>query len=139
MAEPYDRKAQLVAELEQSRQKMVRDFGQLRGDLNVSAHLRAAFFRQKAVWITGAVLGGWLLTKLPGRKRKATAAVAAPAAGKESRGMLWAILGVVATLLKPAVTSFITDRLTEYLAKRQDAAFPREPSRPVRNASGGWR
>jgi len=122
MVEPYDRKAQLVAELEQSRQRMGREFQQIRGGLNVTSHLRTAFFRQKTVWITGALLGGWLLTRLPARKKKAAPVKIVEA--RESRSAVWAILGLLATLLKPAVTSILSEKLAEYLARRQSVSPP---------------
>mgnify|MGYP006976762806 CR=1 FL=1 len=137
MAEPYDRKAQLVAELEQSRRKMGREFQEIRGGLNVGSRLRAAFFRQKAVWVTGALLGGWLLTRLPVRRKKASTTVKVVEA-KEGKSMVWAILGLLVTLLKPAVTSILSDKLAEYVARRQAAPSP-ERSSPRGDASTTWR
>lgn len=126
MAQQHDRKAELIADLERSRIGMGRNFRGMRGNLNVTSHLRAAFFRQKAVWITGALLGGWLLTRIPARRKQVSlsthpvAAVAKPE--KESKGFLWAALGLAATLLRPAITSFATQKLAEFVARRDSTA-----------------
>jgi len=128
-----DRKSQLIAELERSRSDLARDLRGVRHGLDVGAHLRHAFVRQKAAWLGGAALTGWLLSRLPSR-RKAVPRGDKPLAGmpkpkqSERGGLLLAALGVAGTILKPAITALATRKIKEFAASRDGRGYFRQPA-----------
>lgn len=134
MAEHSARKAQLIAELEEARAGIARSARGLKGSMNVGTHLKQAVSRQKTLWIGGALISGWLLTKLPGRKKKeAPKFIYAKAKEPDSKGFLLAALGLAGTLLRPVITSFVTQKLADLAERHQAESYP-EP-RPRANSS----
>jgi len=112
------RKAQLIAELDQARSGLAENARGLKGSMNVGSHLRHAIVRQKTLWIGGAVISGWLLTKLPGlRKAPAPKYVYSKAREPDRKGFLLAALGLAGTVLRPALTRFATQKLSEMMDK----------------------
>ncbi len=126
---PHDRKSQLIAELERSRSEIGLSVRSLRRDLDVGAHLREAFVKRKAVWLSGAAITGWLISRIPPRKVKL-----APPSPEEKRGATtWkdiqrgfflAVLSFLGTLVRPALTAFASHKLTEYVTRNGHAAAP---------------
>ena len=122
-----DRKSQLIAELERSRAELARSGRGVRRDLDVGAHLKHSILRQKTAWLTGAAVTGWALARLPGifRKKKARQESEAPAARqirqkeKERGGLLLAALSLAGTLLKPAITAFVSRKIADLASKNQ--------------------
>jgi hypothetical protein len=114
------RKAQLIAQLSKERSELAHAVKSLRQDLDVSSHLKHSFFQQKAFWLAGAGITGWVLSRLPSRKKPATEMVNGTISrGKEGSRGAWVIslLGMLLPLIKPAVTAFLTQKLTEFNAK----------------------
>lgn len=124
MAQSYDdlsrneRKAALIAELSAARAQIAGSFH------DTQAHLETAraVASRKALWVGGAMAGGWLLAKLTGRKsrgkaRKGKAAAVEPVGQVERTGWALALLGALGTMLRPAITSYITHRLSDYLTR----------------------
>lgn len=128
MAESYDdlsrseRKAALIAELSQARAQIAGSFRDTQDDLETAR----AVVSRKALWMGGAVAGGWLLAKLTGRKsrgnksRKGKIAIQ-PARQVERTGWALALLGAIGTMMRPAITSYLTHRLNDYLARTNDS------------------
>ena len=113
-----DRKAQLVQELELSRAGLAVSLGGVRQDLNLSAHLKKAIARRKFAWLAGAVVGGLILTRFIFRKKKPVHGEAEARIGQlnqSGRAGAWlSVLGLMVSLLKPAVTNFLSQRLADY-------------------------
>lgn len=115
-----NRKAQLIAELEQARVGLGLNARSLRGDLDVGTHLKQAFLQRKGLWIGGAAITGWLLTKLPSRKKqKPPKYIYAKNKEAERSGLILTAMGLAGTLLRPIITSYATQKITE-LASRKD-------------------
>ncbi len=114
-----DRKSQLIAELERSRSEWARSIRGVRHDLDVGAHLKHAFVRQKTAWLTGAAITGWVLAKLPSRKKtpKAASARASKLKDKERGGLLLTVLSLAVTLLRPAATAFASRKIAEFASR----------------------
>ena len=121
-------KALLIAQLEQARDQMSRSAGHLRQDLDVPNHVRSAFQNHKSVWIGGAALLGWVLSKFPGRSKPV-----APAAqrhngthqleGHQARrfaisGVLLALLRMGFNALKPTLTAVASRKLKDLAVQR---------------------
>lgn len=70
MAEPSERKAELIAALAGSRVAFGQNLRAVRHDLDVPSHLKHGFHRHKTLFLTGAAGVGWVLARLPfGRKK----------------------------------------------------------------------
>lgn len=131
MAEQSARKAQLIAELEQARAGLAENARGLKGSMNVGSHIKHAIVQQKALWLGGAVISGWLLTKLPGRKKqKAPKYIYAKAKEPDRKSFLMAALGLAATVARPALTRFATRKLTDLMEKSRGEPYSAPPPRP---------
>ncbi len=121
-----NRKAELMAELHRSREALSESLVGLRGDLDVGRHLRQSFTRSRTGWLTGAAVTGMVLSALPflkKKKKKEPRLMSLPFFNRRrpdpveesaKGGLLLAILGIVASLLKPVLTTFVTRKLTAY-------------------------
>lgn len=120
------RKAALKRQIEEARRGISRSVDGLRHDLDVKAHLKESVVEKKGLWLGGAALVGWLLAGWPRRRRKALPPPAPashrdedarrepPVAVQMQRGgLLMAVLGLVGSILRPALTRFVTRKLTE--------------------------
>ncbi len=64
-----ERKAELIAALQRSRTAFTHNFHAFRRDVDVPAHLTKSFRRHKTLFLTGAAGVGWILARLPARKK----------------------------------------------------------------------
>jgi hypothetical protein len=102
-------------EIEESRERLARAVRDTRYQLDVPRRIRRSFQERPAVWVVGAVVVGAVVMMLP---RGKTVYVAG--AGKNGKvksklletGFLLGAARIAATLLKPAVISFIRSRLS---------------------------
>jgi len=121
-----DRKAELISELAWSRAELARNLHDARNDLDLVAHLKHSVVQRKTAWITGAAVAGWILSRLPGRKKKQPAPkalhVESSRRNAERTGILLAILGALFNLFRPLLTALATRKINEMAAR-----------------SGGWR
>jgi hypothetical protein len=140
MAEPSieDRKFALSVELERSRAQLAREMRGVRSGLDVSKHVKQAVLRQKTLWFAGAAIAGWLVTRLPGRGKKEKAepqpqpllSRLMPQPKQSARGgWALALLGLLGTLLKPALTSFLSQKVAELTTRDQQTEPPRRHAR----------
>ena len=117
MASQIDRKAQLQAEIERARGEVAKELRGLRGDLNVQSRVRDAFIHHKAVWMTGAAVTGWLLSRLPTRKKKVY--LDGHNGGHQLRaGLLASLVKLGTSMIKPAVTAYATRKISDYVSRR---------------------
>ena len=123
-----DDKAELIAQLDQARAQLARSVDGLRRDADLGTHLKQSFTSHRAAWIGSAGVAGWLLSRLPARKKKIyiqkdgkeTAAAAEKAAGEiAGAGVAIAILKTLFTLFRPAITSYASKKIAE-LAKKNN-------------------
>jgi hypothetical protein len=70
MAEPVEDKDFLAERLEEDRQKMAVQVSELKEDYNVPHRLRASVQKYPWPWVMGAVLTGFLLSRLPARRKE---------------------------------------------------------------------
>jgi hypothetical protein len=126
MAEPVTDKDFLAERLEEDRQKMAAQLSELKEDYNVPHRLRASIQTYPWSWIMGAALTGFLLSRLPARRKEVYVSPApvrskplrekrAPASDKEEpRAMnkLW-------SLAKPILSAYISRELYKR-ARRSD-------------------
>lgn len=130
-----DRKAELINELAWSRAELTRSVRATRSDLNLVAHLKSSFIHQKTAWITGAAITGWILSRLPSRKKSEPKADSLPAnqtgwvKDAERTGFLLAALNVLFNICKPVLTAFATRKISEYASSRSGNWTEQKPFR----------
>ena len=112
-----ERKAELISELAWARAELARDFQDARNDLDLVARLRHSVEHRKTAWITGAAVAGWILSRLPGRKKKQSTPKALPvgdSTGSSGRAAFWlAVLGALVNLFRPIFTTLATHKINE--------------------------
>lgn len=121
-------KVLLIAQLDAAREGLRHSAGQLREDLDVPRHLKSTFVNHKSAWIGGAAVLGWVLAKLPGRKKNLIAHEAqrhngfhgvSPSAKKYAiSGILLAILRVALNALRPTLTAIASRKIKDMAAQR---------------------
>jgi hypothetical protein len=70
MAGPIEDKGSLTERLEEDRQRMAAQVSELKKDYNVPRRMRVSIQKNPWPWIMGALLGGFLLSRLPARRKK---------------------------------------------------------------------
>ena len=113
---------QLRQEVAHSRDRLARDLSGLRYELDFPLKFRKSFQRQTVVWITAAVVIGVVFAVMPARTRKIQVKAKTKTDGEEAKkgilgaGLAIGALRLAATLLKPAVMSFISKQASSYAA-----------------------
>jgi len=121
-------KVQLIAQLDRARYGMSRSAAELRDDLNLPQHLRSTYVNHKGAWIGGAAALGWVISRLPGRRKKQKVQIAknshhngsTPAQARKYAlgGILLALLRVVFDALKPTLTSIASRKIKDIASER---------------------
>jgi len=122
------RKAQLIADLEWSRNELAASVRAARSDLDLVARFKHSVAHRKTAWLSGAAVAGWILSRLPGRKKVSPPKASAKASPNklsqaERTGFLLALLGGLFKLVQPALTALISRKVTDF----------------ARGGSFGWR
>ena len=108
---------QLRQEVAHSRDWLARDLSGLRYELDFPLKFRKSFQRQTALWITAAVVIGVVFAVMPARTRKVSLKVKPKTRGDAKgeilgAGLALGVLKIAATLLRPAITSFISKKMS---------------------------
>jgi len=111
---------ELRAEIAGSRERVGRDLGGLRHELDFPAKFRTSFREQTVSWITAAAAVGALIALAPMRRKKIY--VYAKSSRKTQKklvetGFALAALKVVAGLARPVIVEFVKNRLTGFPGK----------------------
>lgn len=111
---------ELTAEIAGSRERVGRDLGGLRYELDFPAKFRRSFKEQTVSWITAAAAVGALIALAPMRKKKVY--IDAKSSRKSQKklaqtGVALAALKIVAGLLRPVIIEFVKNRLTDFPGK----------------------
>src|SRR5438034_2593802 len=108
---------ELKAEIAASRERVGRDLGGLRHELDFPAKFRRSFREQTVSWLTTAAAVGALIALAPMRKKKIYVD------SKNSRktkkklvetGFALAVLKIATNLARPVIVEFVKNRLTNF-------------------------
>jgi hypothetical protein len=108
---------ELRQEVAHSRDRLARDLGGLRYELDFPLKFRKSFQRQTVVWITAAVVIGVVCAVMPARTTKLQSR-AKPKTGSDPKegilgaGLALGALKLAVTLFKPAITNFISKKMS---------------------------
>ena len=117
---------ELRQEAAHSRDRLGRDLGGLRYELDFPLKFRKSFQRQTVIWIGAAIALGVILAVMPARQKK----VYVRGDGKSDRkkkgeeqkkgligaGLAMGALRLAATMLKPMITQFVAKQMGSYAA-----------------------
>jgi hypothetical protein len=124
MAEiPRKDRAALKSDVALSRERMGRELGGLRYELDFPAKLKSSFRQSPAIWIGALVLLGVLVAVAPARKKKV---YVRPKFGKKKgagegvaqAGFAMAGVKLASDLLRPILIKFVTQKLSGYARNR---------------------
>ena len=112
---------QLRQEIAHSRDRMARDLGGLRYELDFPLKFRKSFQRQTVVWITAAVVIGVVFAVMPARTKKIRVNAKPKTKGDHKEeifgaGLALGAVKLAVTLFKPVLMNFISKKMSGYAA-----------------------
>ena len=129
MASYYDRKAELIAELDRSRSRAGAYRREMQGGGARAAHkAESSVSRNRYKWVFAALLAGFIIAKLPPRTKKVVVdrrgkKIAPEQAGLENAGkagIAVAVLKILIDVTKPVIMAWATKRLGEAVSVGKD-------------------
>jgi len=114
-------KAELTDQLARSRQLFSRNLGRLREDLDIPAHIKRNFTNHSSAWIGGAAITGWILSRLPSRKKTIPADQSGELrdARKKGTSLLPGVAKLLFSAARPALAAFATKKIADIASKRR--------------------
>ena len=113
---------ELRQEAAHSRDRLGRDLSGLRYELDFPLKFRKSFQRQTVLWIGAAIVVGFIIVTLPARTKKVRIKTKTKSRGEQQKegilgaGLALGALKLVATLLKPTITSYVAKKMSGYAA-----------------------
>jgi hypothetical protein len=114
---------ELRQEAAHSRDRLGRDLGGLRYELDFPLKFRKSFQRQTVLWVGAAIVIGVLIASLPPKtKRVRVSAPEGKSKGKQQKegllgaGLALGVLRLLATALKPTITRYVAKKMSSYAA-----------------------
>jgi hypothetical protein len=127
---PQQSTAELRERIRRTREEVARDLSGVRYEMDIPRKIRRSFRRQPGGWITAALVVGTLVVLLPMRRKKVyidlqsgTKGKAKPGTKLLETGFLLGMVRVAASLLKPAIASFVTKKIQDYSQSRGRTRF----------------
>jgi hypothetical protein len=114
MADSQDERKRIIAELARRRVELSEQSLLVRRDLDVGRRMSDSVREHSWVWMTVAAIFGWLLSRLPARKKKIYVQAANSEKWKSHRegfgAQIWKGMWSIA---KPLIVAYITKRIAE--------------------------
>lgn len=115
---------QLRADIARSRDLVERDLRDLRGELDIPRKIRKSFRRNTALWVAAVVVVGVALA-IRSTQKKRIYVEAKPGHQPKSKileaGFVLGALRIAATLFKPVVVKFVTQKMRDYASSSHSA------------------
>jgi len=116
---------ELRQEAAHSRDRLARDLGGLRYELDLPLKFRKSFQRQTVLWIGAAIVVGVVFAVMPARTKRVQVKAGSKAKSRgehQKEGLLGAglalgALRLLATALKPTLTAFLAKQVSGYAAR----------------------
>ncbi|PYL47020.1 MAG: hypothetical protein DMF40_10115 [Verrucomicrobia bacterium] len=123
MAEiPRKDRAAIKSDIALSRDRLGRELGGLRYELDFPRKLKNSFRDQTGIWIGAIIVVGLLIAVAPARTKKVYVSRKNDSKGNGKglleAGALVAVLKFAATLLRPALIKFVTSKISGYPSTR---------------------
>ena len=113
---------ELRQEAAHSRDRLGRDLTGLRYELDFPLKFRKSFQRQTVLWIGAAIVVGVVFAIMPARTRKVRVKAKMKDKGEQQKegiigaGLALGALKLLATMLKPTITAFLSKKMSGYAA-----------------------
>jgi hypothetical protein len=113
---------ELRQEAAHSRDRLGRDLGGLRYELDFPLKFRKSFQRQTVLWIGAAIVVGVMFAVMPARTKKVKVKASGKSRGEQQKegilgaGLALGALKLAATLLKPTITQYVAKKMGGYAA-----------------------
>ena len=113
---------ELRQEAAHSRDRLARDLGGLRYELDLPLTFRKSFQRQTVLWVGAAIVVGVLFAVMPARTKKVKVKAGGKSRGEHQKegilgaGLALGVVKLVATMLKPTITAFVAKKMSGYAA-----------------------
>ena len=113
---------ELRQEAAHSRDRLGRDLGGLRYELDFPLKFRKSFQRQTVLWIGAAIVLGVVIMTLPPRTKKVKVNAKGKNRGEQQKegilgaGLMLGAVKLIATMLKPTITAYVTKKMGGYAA-----------------------
>lgn len=111
-------------EIAHTRDRLAREVGGLRYELDFPLKFRKSFQRHTGVWVSAVAVLGLIVTGVPRRKKVVVESNRRHTDGETKKkrileaGLTMTALRLAATLLKPALTRYVTTKLASSMAQR---------------------
>jgi hypothetical protein len=114
MADSQDERKRIIAELARRRVELIEQSLLVRRDLDVGRRMSDSVRRHSWVWMTVAAIFGWLLSRLPARKKKIYVQAANSEKSKSHhQGFVAQIWRGMWSIAKPVIVAYVTKRIAE--------------------------
>src|ERR1700724_3438893 len=114
MVEPKDEKQRIVLELARTRNHLAEQSLLVRRNLYISRHMSDSMREHSWGWMSVAAIFGWILSRLPARKKKIYVQTAnSEKRGSHHEGFLVQVWKGVWSIGKPLVVAYVTKKIAE--------------------------
>jgi hypothetical protein len=118
MAKDEDPKHRIIGELAQARLELSGAGATVRGRIDVPSRISASLRRHSWGWISLAAILGWILSRLPGRKKIYIEGgdrrrIKAKETRDRKRDLAWLVWDGVWSLAKPLITAYLGRKLAQ--------------------------
>jgi hypothetical protein len=114
---PRKDRAAIKSDIALSRDRLGRELNGLRYELDFPRKLKNSFREQPGIWIGAIVAVGLLIAVAPARRKKVYVHSKENGKGLLEAGALVGVLKFAATLLRPTLIKFVTNKLGGYSAR----------------------
>jgi hypothetical protein len=115
MVEPKDEKQRIVLELARTRNHLAEQSLLVRRNLDISRHMSDSMREHSWGWMSVAAIFGWILSRLPARKKKIyIQSTDQQKSGKKwGGGLLKLVCDGVWSIAKPLLTAYLTKKIAQ--------------------------
>jgi hypothetical protein len=114
MADSQDERKRITAELARKRVELVEQSLLLRRDLDVGRRMSDSFRKHSWGWMSVAAIFGWILSRLPARKKKIYITTADSGRSRSAGdGLMVQIWKGIWSIVKPIAVAYATKKIAE--------------------------
>jgi hypothetical protein len=113
MADPQDERKRIAAELARMRVELSDQSLLVRRDLDVGRRMSESLRKHSWGWMSVAAIFGWLLSRLPARKKKIYVAANSDKKVSYREGFIVQVWKGIWSIAKPIVVAYVTKQIAE--------------------------
>lgn len=113
MADPQDERKRIAAELARMRVELSDQSLLVRRDLDVGRRMSESLRKHSWGWMSVAAIFGWLLSRLPARKKKIYVAANSDKKVSYHEGFIAQVWKGIWSIAKPIVVAYVTKQIAE--------------------------